>query len=157
MFIYKAKLFLKSKLADFWYWLMKPIAYFFTSEKERKRYEKKQSKITEEQATKWIAEDIVRYLIKHKRSSIDILICDYANDDHFWDDCDLNGVAPYYLKRDKTKMAFYKFKKTIEFQEKVVNELKSFKGVKVIEKVENISSWKQIENYKKTVIIKHQS
>jgi hypothetical protein len=137
---------------------MTPIAYFFTSEKEKKRYEKKESKITEEQAIKWIAEDIVRYLIKYKNSSIDILICDYASDDHFWEDCCLNSFsAPYYLKRDKTKMAFYKFKKTIEFQEKIVSKLKSFKNIRVIEKVEeDIPSWKRINNYKKTIIVNYQ-
>lgn len=136
---------------------MKPIAYFFTSEKERKRYEKKQSKITEEQATKWIAEDIVRYLIKHKRSSIDILICDYANEDHFWNDCDLTGAAPYYLKRAKTKMAFYKFKRTIEFQEKIIEKLKVDKNVIVEEVFEDYSSWKRIDNYNKTVYVYHKS
>ncbi|OME55483.1 hypothetical protein BSK59_13485 [Paenibacillus odorifer] len=157
MRMYKFKIHIANKLSSLWYWLMKPLAYYYSSEKENARYEKRKSKISEEQLVKWIHEDIVRYLLKNKNSTIEILICTFANDDHFWSDCDLNGVAPYYLKRKKTRMAFYKFAKTLEIQEKIIEGLKQDKFVIVFEDVEVISSWKRIDNYKKTVKVKHNS
>jgi hypothetical protein len=131
---------------------MKPIAYFFTNEKMDKRYNKKLNKITEQQAVKWIAEDIVRYIIKHNKSTIDILICDYASEDDFWNDCTLKQ-RPYYIKRDKTRMAYYKFKMDIAFQERIIEYIKSCKDIDVKEETQHFSSWKRIDNYKKTVVI----
>jgi hypothetical protein len=152
LYIYKIKEELKRKSADVWYFLMKPIAYFFTTEKINARYNKKREKITEDQAIRWIAEDIVRYLIKYK-FNIDILICDYASQDDFWTDCTLRYGYPYYIKRKKTQMAFHKFKMDIEFQEKIIEQVKTFTMIEVIEKIENYT-WQRINNYKKTVIIK---
>lgn len=157
MNFYKLKVYLQKKMTDFWYWLMSPLAYFYSTEKMNRRYERKKAKVTEDQAIKWIVEDIIRYLIKNKKSTIDILICEYANDDHFWGDCDLNGAAPYYIKRNKTKMAFYKFKRTLEFQEKIIDKLKLFNTVKVFEKIDAFNSWRRIENYKKTVTVAYHS
>lgn len=152
--LYKTKLIIKRKLADFWYWLMKPIAYFFTKDKINKRYEKKVAKITEGQAVKWIAEDIAKYALKYRRSGVAIMICDRANDDYFWSDCCLS-VAPYYIKRDNARMAFYKFDRTIEFQEKIMNKLKEFNEIAVKETIEDLGYRKQfVQNYKKTVVIK---
>lgn len=151
------KIYIKNKIHKLWYWLMTPLAYFFSSKKENMRYEKRNNKITEQQSIKWISEDIVRYLIKYKKSTIKIMICTYSNDDHFWGDCDLNGTAPYYLKRKKTKMAFYKFTKTLDFQERIANELKKNKFINVVEEVETLDSWKRIENYVNTVAVKHKS
>ena len=54
-------------------------------------------------------------------------------------------------------MAFYKFNKTLEFQEKVLNKLKQNKLVNVIERVEEFSSWKRIENYVKTVEVRYKT
>lgn len=157
MILYKLKVLIISTLADIWYWLMTPLALYYSKERINKRYEKKRSKITEEQAIKWIAEDIARYLIQNKKSSIDILICEYANDDHFCSECDLTGAAPYFIKRKKTKMAFYKFNRTLEFQEKIINKLKSMKTIKVTQKVEDFSSWKRIDNYKKAITVRYNS
>jgi len=153
MWFYNLMVVIRQQLINFWYWLMKPIAYFFTSEKEKKRYKKKEDKITEAQAVKWIAEDIVRYLIRNKEYDVAILICDWANENDFWEDCCLTGTVPYYLRRKKTIMAFYKFKKTIKLQEKIVDKLKEYKSVAVTEKIEDLPSWKRINSYKKTVII----
>jgi len=153
--LYQFKIYLLKRFAEFWYWLMTPLAWYYSSEKEKIRYKKKNEKITEEQAVKWIAEDIIRYLVRNKKSTIDILICTYANDDYFWDECDLNGVAPYYIKRDNTKMAYYKFVKTLEFQEKIIDALKKNKLVEVVETVEVFSPWKRIENYVKTIEVRY--
>lgn len=147
---YKTKLKLKKNIVKFWYWLMKPIAYFFTTEKIDKRYEKKKAKITEEQAIKWMAEDIARYVIKYNRKQ-EILICDYANEEYFWRGCNLRYNSPYF-KRDKTRMAYHKFKMTIELQEKIIDEVKKMKELKVEERVDTYT-WQRIENYKKTYII----
>lgn len=132
---------------------MTPLAKYYSTEKENARYEKRKNRISEEQAIKWITEDIVRYLIKNKKSVIDLMICTYASEDDFWMDCDLNSTAPYYIKRKKTRTAFYKFSMTLEFQEKIVGLLKQNKYVNVSEYVEEFSSWKRIDDYKKTVKI----
>lgn len=150
--LYKLTNNVKKKLINSWYWTMKPIAYFFTTDKMDKRYHKKCSKITEQQAIKWIAEDIVRYIIKHNKSTIDILICDYANDGYFWSDCTLK-YRPYYIKRSKTRMAYYKFNMDIPFQEKIIDYVKTFNVVEVKEDVQKFT-WERIDNYKKTVVIK---
>lgn len=128
-----------------------------TTEKINRRYEKKKNKISEDTAIKWIAEDIVMYLIKNRKSRIDILICTYASEDDFWRDCTLNSTVPYFLKRKKTRMAFYKFTKTIEFQEKVIDKLKMNRMVDVVEEDEEISSWQKINNYKKAVVVKYKT
>lgn len=157
MRFYQFKVYLSNKLRDFWYWLMTPLAWYYSSDKEKMRYEKKKEKVTEDQAIKWIEEDIIRYLVRNKKSVVDMLICTYASENDFWSDCCLNGVLPYYIKRPKTRMAFYKFNKTLEFQEKVVSKLKQNKLVNVIERVEEFSSWKRIENYVKTVEVRYKT
>ncbi|MET3209713.1 UNVERIFIED_CONTAM: thymidylate kinase [Paenibacillus sp. PvR008] len=156
MKIYQIKVFFERKLESFWYWLMTPLAYFFTKEKVNKRFERRKSKMTREQMVRWIAEDIARYLIQNKKSDVEFLVCTYANDDHFWRDCYLTGTAPYFLKRSKTKMAFYKFEKTLEVQEKIVDMLKQNKYVNVREFVEDFK-WQRVDEYKKTVEITYRS
>jgi hypothetical protein len=138
-------------LVNLWYWLMKPLAYFFSSDKVNKRYEKKKEKITEQQAIKWIAEDIMRYVIKYK-TEIEILICDFASSYDFDSDCTFY-TRPYYIKRSKTRMAFYKFERDVEFQEKIISYIKELYVAQVIEKVEKFT-WQRINNYQKTVVIK---
>lgn len=156
MKLYQIKVRALSKIRDAWYWLMKPVAYFYTTEKINARYEKRKSKITEDKMVKWIAEDIIRYLIKNKKSEIEFLVCTFAREDDFWVDCYLTGTAPYYLKRSKTKTAFYKFKKTLEIQEKIIDELKRSKYLNVTEFVKDYS-WRRVDNYRKTVEITYKS
>lgn len=154
MKLYKLKLFLSKNLTDFWYWLMKPLAYFFTTEKINARYNKKKAKITKDKAIKWIAEDMVRHVLERKNNEIDLLICDYASEDSFWSDCSFY-TKPYYITRPKSKMAFYKFKKwNVELQIKLIKELQKYKDITITETVETFSNWERIDNYQKTVSIK---
>lgn len=149
--IYKSWIRLKNSLSEFWYWLMKPVAYLLTISSD-KRYNKRKARITKQQAIKWIAEDIARYVIRHNRE-VEILICKYANVDDFWYGCTLASYNVPYIKRNKTKMAYYKFNRDIEFQEEIINYLKSMKGIVVNENVEEFPKWKNIDNYKKTCVI----
>lgn len=146
--LYKIRVDMRKYLIDFWYFLMKPIAYFFTTEKINKRYAKKKAKITEAQAVQWMAEDIVQYMIKHK-SKETFFICDYASKDDFGNGYTLSS-AYYLFKRAKTKMAFYKFKIDADFQEKVIEYIRSLNLVNIKEEIETFS-WQHIKNYKKTV------
>lgn len=154
MKLYQLKVLAARHLESFWYWLMKPLAYFYSKDKVDARYEKRKSKITEDNMIKWISEDIVRYLIKNRKSVIEFMVCSYANEDHFWSDCYLTGTAPYYLKRDKTRMAFYKYSKTLEVQEKIVEELKKNKYVHVIQYVGD-NTWRRVDNYVKNVEVRY--
>ena len=146
--LYKMKLVAKKKGIQLIRWTLQPVGYFFTKEKIDARYKKKRDKITEEQAVRWIAEDMARYIIKYKEE-VRILICNYANEDHFWSGC---RIDDYYFKRNKTYTAYYKFNKTIAFQEKVIETLKNMKEFHIVEQVDTFK-WERIENYQKTVII----
>jgi len=99
--LYKLKLIIKEKLLDFWYWLMKPLAYFYTIEKENARYKKKQDRITEEQAVKYIAEDIAKYIVKYGKRKI--IIAEWFDTDYFTGVISLNYIHWSILKRKKVR------------------------------------------------------
>lgn len=149
----------KKSLVSFWYWLMKPIAYFYTKDKVNARYEKKKAKITKEMAIQWLAEDIAKYVVQYsvrykKKHEVSFLIADFVSDD-------LSGYDSLYhlhrsmLKRDKTSMAYYKFNRDVEFQEAVFDKLGSFKGIVVQEEIETFT-WQRIRNYQKTVHVSYE-
>lgn len=144
----------KRALANFWYWLMKPIAYFFTSEKEKARYEKKKAKITQEMAIRWIAEDIARYIVKHKArykngGTMRLIIAEsMCHDDISGCEC-INRFRGNVLVRKKTKMAYWKFTIDHEFQEAVVDMIRTYKGFVVEEKPQKFT-WEYVLNYKTT-------
>lgn len=154
MKLYQLKVFVARKLESFWYCLMKPLAHYYSTEKINAIYNKRKSKITEELMIKWISQDIIRYLIKNRKSVVEFMVCSYANEEHFWSDCYLNGVSPYYIKRAKTRMAFYKFTKSIEIQEKIIDELKASKYINVLEYVED-HKWRRVDDYVKNIEVRH--
>jgi hypothetical protein len=147
--LYQLKIKTKRKLGYFWYWLMKPIAYFYTTKKLNARYNKKKEKTTEDQAIKWIAEDIARKMISSNSKEFSFIIADYMSDDDFSGYYSLTD-AYFLLKRSKARMASHKFEASIDFQEKVMNKLKQYKQFKFEEEVETFSSWRKIRGYKKT-------
>jgi tRNA G37 N-methylase Trm5 len=128
---------------------MKPIAYFFTTKKLNARYNKKKEKVTEDQAVKWIAEDVARNMVSSRSKEYSFIIADYMNDDDFSEYYSLTD-AYYLLKRDKARMAYHKFKQDVDFQEKVMSELKQYNQFTFEEEHETFSSWKKIRDYKKT-------
>lgn len=140
-------------LSFFWYDILaKPIAYFLTTEKVNARYDRKRKKITEEQAIRWMAEDLARTLLRKKQRGKEIfLICDSAVEDDFWYGCTLFSLHYSFVHRKKTKMAFHKFTWTIERQEEILNTLKKLLPELQIKELHETFSWNRITNYKKTV------
>lgn len=149
----------KKALVSFWYWLLKPIAYFYTKDKVNARYEKKKAKITKEMAIQWLAEDIAKYVVQYsvrykKKHEVSFLIADFVSDD-------LSGYDSLYhlnwsmLKRDKTRMAYHKFNRDVDFQQAIFDKLGSFKGIVVEEEIETFT-WQRIRNYQKTVHVSYE-
>lgn len=138
-----------------WYFLMKPVAYFFTFEKEEKRYKKKVSKVTVEQAVKWIAEDISLYLAKRRKGySMEFLIANRFDTDYFSGYDSIRYLSTSYMKRKKTRMAYYKFTRDNEFQLKVMAELSKIKGIQIKEKIETFK-YQPIYDYIKTCVVEY--
>jgi hypothetical protein len=159
LLLYKLKIKIVKLLSRFWYWMLTPLSWYYSTEKINKRYDKKKNKITEDQAVKWISEDIVRYLIKNKKSNIELIIADYADSDYFNSGVSFNGIAPYYIKRDKSKMAYYKFdRKKISLTNKVLIALTKYDEITIqdweLEKYEIVS---YTRGFIKAVIIKYQN
>lgn len=149
----------RKSLANFWYGLMKPIAYFYTSEKINARYKKKVAKITKEMAIQYIAEDIAKYIVKNsarykKKYEVSFLIADFVSDDLSEYDS-LYHLNRSMLKRDKTRMAYHKFNRDVEFQQAVFDKLGSFKGIVVQEEIETFT-WQRIRNYQKTIHVSYE-
>lgn len=150
----------KRALVDFWYWLMKPIAYFFTREKEKARYAKKEAKITKDQAITWIAEDLARYLVRQKAKykhggTMHLVVADFMSREDVSGCEHIGGFDFRILKRKKTSMAYYKFKKDVAFQEAVVNTIRSYKGFSVHEEP-HVFTWEFVENYQTTYVIRYE-
>lgn len=146
---------LKKSLIEAWYFLMKPIAYFFTLEKEEKRYKKRVSKITEEQGIKWIAEDIALYLAKQRKGyKMSFLIANRFDTDYFSGYDSVRYLSTYYMKRKKTRMAYYKFTRDNEFQLKVLTELSKLKGIQIKEEIETFK-YQPIYDYIKTCVVEY--
>lgn len=131
---------------------MKPIAYFFTTEKEYTRYKRKQDKISEKQAIRYIAEDIAKYIVKYGKESI--IIAEWFDEDYFSGYISLKYIRWSMLKRKKTKMGYYKLDKTIDIQERIIEELKNIKGILVTEEVEEFK-WEKPRGYVKTCHIEY--
>lgn len=143
---------MKKELANNWYNLVRPLGEYL-SKKDKAKYQKIKDSITEEQAIKWFAESIVTYIIRYPKDSFDLIIADRIHsDDHWGYYCLTHSSFARLLKKRKHKIAFYKFNKTIEFQEKVVEMVRSQKGLVV--KESNEYGHRRPENYQKTYFIK---
>lgn len=132
-----------------WYQIMKPLAIYL-DRVSNTREENKTSKITEYEGQKWLAQDIVKYIIKYN-SNMHLIIADGMHRDEFsgykclGSYLSMNGGV---IKRKKTKRASNKFKMTIEFQEKVLDEIRKIKGV-AVEELNEDYGWRNnsIQNY----------
>lgn len=129
---------------------MKPIAYFFTIEKENKRYDKRINKLSESKAMKRIARSIVKRVIKYNHGRT-IFICDSVSQDDFWNGCTIDRW--YDGKGKKIQDAFSKLNMNAEIKENIIALIKEMDVVDVEEKVEKFT-WQYIVNYKKTCVIK---
>jgi len=148
MLISKKKRELKAK----WYQLVKPIGNYL-SKREESKYTKMKDSITEEQAIQWFAESIIDYIIRWPNEPFSLIIATWINDDyHSGYHCIADLSFERLLKKNKHEIAFYKFNKGIDFQEKVVDVIKRKKGIVVKEKVEDFNFGKP-ENYIKTYFI----
>ena len=150
----------KKSFAKSWYWLMKPVANYFTTEKENLRYRKREAKITKELMVRYIAEDIAEYIVKRsahnkkkKHHQLSFIIADYASQEDY---NSLVFIPGSMMRRKKTRMAYHKFKRDIETQEAIIEKIGSFKGMIVEEIIEEFT-WERIENYQKTVFISYEA
>lgn len=141
----------KKNMSKKWYELMKPFANYL-DKRDKKKYIKLKESVTEEQAIKWIAKSIIKDVVKYNKSKKYLLIADEVYDDDRSYDCIGSFFFSSKPNKGKHKIAFHKFNRNVEFQEKVVDILKQTKGIKVEEEIEEFK-WNEPENYKKTYII----
>ncbi|MNV41585.1 hypothetical protein D3C71_1332260 [compost metagenome] len=146
----------KSSLINFLYWLMKPLAYFYTKEKIDARYYRKEKKISKQKAVKYIAEDIAKHIATRKNAyTISFIVADIMNGNDFIGYESLSYISSYLLKRKKTRIGYFKLDKSIEVQEAIIDVLKSHKGIKVVEEIE-VFTCKEIINYQKTYHVSYE-
>ena len=139
----------KRKMIKKWYKLMKPLAVYL-DKLSSKREENKTCRITEREGQKWLAQDMVKYIVKYN-SNMYLIIADNIDSEEF-SGCECLGlywsISGSMIKRKKAKRVSNKFKMTIEFQEKVLDEIRKIKGVTVVELDEDYG-WRKnsIKNY----------
>lgn len=122
------------------YKMMRPLANYLFKRQDRK-YKKATDSITQEQAVKWIAEDLVKYIVKYNRSMY-LIIADYIDDEDLSGYTCLNFLRGSEISRGKTKRAYYKFDRDIDYQIKVLTEIKVISGV-MVESVEEDFGWRE--------------
>jgi hypothetical protein len=110
-------------------------------------------------AIQWIAQDIAKYVVQYsarykKKYELSFLIADFVSDDLSEYDS-LYHLNWSMLKRDKTRMAYHKFNRDVEFQQAIFDKLGSFKGIVVEEEIETFT-WQRIRNYQKTVHVSYE-
>lgn len=143
------------KLASFWYWSMKPLARYLYK-RDDANYRKRQAKMTEEQAVRFIAEDIAKFIVKrHKGYELSFIIADFFDEDQFMGYDSLRNLRLSMMNRKKTKIGYYKLSRDVRVQTAIIEKLKSFKGIVVEEEFE-IFHWQRITNYQKTCHIRYQ-
>lgn len=150
--VYRVKVKALKGLSESWYFITRPIAIFLDSDFLKERKNKKKDRITEEQAFKWISEDIIRYCIKYNRE-IECMVCKWASRDDWGNGASFSNFSTY-IDRKKTEMAYYKYRMDIERQLRFVEYLKGVKSLEITEKVEEISGIYRIEDYRKTILMK---
>lgn len=155
-----ARIKVKQAFVNILRWVLKPVAFFFTKEKNQARYDKKKAKITRDMAIRLIAEDIAKYIVKDKAryksgGSMRLIIADSMSHDDISGCENINHFRERVLTRNKTKMAYYKFKKDIEFQEAVIELLRTYKGFVIEEKPQKFT-WEYVPNYKTTYKVKYE-
>lgn len=137
---------LSKKFSKKWYRMMKPLATYLSKREERKYQEFKDS-ITEDKAIKWIAKDIVKYLIRYNGQKVRLIVADYINDDDFSGTHCLVFDRYSLIRSKKARRAYFKFNRNTEFQMKVVQQLKKTKGVTVEEVKEEFKPYMHIKGY----------
>lgn len=151
----KQRLFISKKKKQFikkWYEFVKPLDNYLIKRDDIK-YQKTKDKITEEQAINWFSRSIIDYMIRKSNPSIKIIIATYINTDyHSGSFCIADLLFERLLKKKKYKMAFYKFNKGLDFQEKVIDILRKDNNIEVKEEIEEFISYVP-DNYQKTYFI----
>jgi hypothetical protein len=134
---------------------MTPIAYFFTHEKTEARYKKKKDKITREQAIRWVAEDIAKYLVTRNRNEeMSFMVAEFFNEDYFSGYFSLSYIDRRLLKRNKTWIGYYKLNKDVDTQKEIMDCLSNMKGIKVRKEIQTFK-WQQPRNYQGTYHISY--
>lgn len=146
---------IKSRVVDVCYKIISPFSRLL----ERIitiRDKRVKEKITKEQAAKWFANSIVKYKVRYPKAVFSLVIAEGLNEYQHYSDiwCISDVTFLPLLKKDKHIKAFYKFNEDIDFQEMVVDVLKSKRGVIVTEIKEDFSSTlRPSRNYHKAYFI----
>lgn len=152
--IQKSVMTIQKKLSNAWYWLMKPINLYYSTERENAKYNKKKDKITEEQAIKWVAESMAKYLVRNSQSKMNILVAEYFNREDFWGYESLSYIESHKMRNDKARMAYHKYKWTVERQLKIIAALEAMTGIQVTKEEVEIS-WRKVTDYQGVYVIEY--
>ena len=145
----KVKLFLKDlsrKFSKKWYKTMKPLATYL-SKREDRRYQEFKDRLTEDRVVKLFAKDIVKYLVRYNGQKIRLIVAEYISREDFSGSRCLAYDNYSLIRSKKAKRAYYATKRTVEFQMKVIEQLKNTKGVTVEEIKEEFEPWYHIKGY----------
>lgn len=154
LLIHRWKREIMRKLASFWYWSMKPLATYLYN-RDNENYRKQKEKMTEDEAIRYIAEDIAKYIVNgHKGYEMSFIIADFFDEDQFMGYDSLRNLRLSIMKRKKTKIGYYKLNRDVRVQMAIIEKLKTFKGIVVVEEVESFT-WQRISNYQKTCHISY--
>lgn len=116
----------RKKLSNAWYKLMSPLAKFLFK-REDANYIKTRDSITEEQAAKLVAKDLSKYIAKRTRP-LELIVAEYVSRDDTGA-CNLSDYSSDV--RSKSKIGIHKFGRDVDFQIRVLYELRKIKGIQV--------------------------
>ena len=147
---YRWKLNFKGQCSKLWQGLNTSISYFSSSESLNAKYIRKAKAINREQAITWMAEDIANYMIQSQASTQYLILCDFASEEYVGQGYTFH--KNFFFKRQKTKMAYYKYNMDISLQNEIVDRLKQNVRLKIKEKRTDYEGH-HVKGYYKTFII----
>lgn len=140
---------IKLIMIKYWYMLMKPVANLLDFIEDYK-YKKTIKNVNEDKVAKLLAKDFVKRLIRFNRPII-LHIAEHLNTEDTGGYC-LGGWSFYSftIKDKKLKTMYRNIDRSIEFQEKVVDEIRGIKGVEIEMVNFELPYWTNPVNYKHT-------
>lgn len=113
--------------------------------------------ISEKQMINWYSKAIVNEVISKPFSRVGVIIADSIDKDNYlsgyWCIGDYTFERLLTKKKHKRAHSYFYRNRSLEFQEKVIDAVKKYKGITVKEEIEEFRSWYKPKNYKKTYYI----
>lgn len=104
----------------------------------------------------WYSKAIVNEAITHPLSFNGIIVADSIDKEDFsgfWCIGDYTFDCLLTKKKHKRAHSYFYRNRSLQFQEKVIDAVKKYKGIAVREEIEEFRSWYEPKNYKKTYYI----